>query len=185
MVVDLKAENCFLDSCQRAKVADFGSGKVTVANAAVSEAEGTGRSNQLNAIEANEDRFTSSVSRTLTGHCGSLLWMAPEMMLRNRAQMSLPLADVYSYGGVLFEIWTRTLPWEEIDVSECDFVEELQRRLEVGCCPEIPTRVADPPVEYAALMGKCWSTDPSRRPSFAQMVDDDIPRMMQQCGVNQ
>ena len=64
-------------------------------------------------------------------------------------------------------------------------MEELQKRLEVGCCPEIPTKVADPPLEYAALMEKCWSTDPSRRPRFAEMVDDDIPQMIQQYDVNQ
>ena len=185
MVEDLKAENCFLDSCQRAKVADFGSGKTTVAHAVVSEAEGAGRSNQLNAFGSNENRFSSSVSRTLTGHFGSPLWMAPEMMLRNRALMRLPLADIYSYGGVLFEIWTRTLPWGEINVPECDFMEELKKRLELGGCPEIPTKVVDPPFEYAALMEKCWSTDPSWRPSFAQIVEKDIPQIMRHCGVDQ
>ena len=46
----------------------------------------------------------------MTKGIGTLLWMAPEIM-EGSAMYGQP-ADVYSFGIVLWEITTRSLPWE-------------------------------------------------------------------------
>jgi serine/threonine protein kinase len=46
---------------------------------------------------------------TMTGQCGTVQWMAPEVLASERYAEP---ADVYSYGIVLWEIATRRCPYE-------------------------------------------------------------------------
>ena len=65
-----------------------------------------------------------SLSRTLTANVrGSLLWRAPEMMLQAttsqlRATEYGTAADVYSFGVILWEIFTRCAPYAQVADAE-------------------------------------------------------------------
>ena len=76
---DLKSANLLIDRGGGIKVADFGLARV------------------------------KAHTFTMTGQCGTVQWMAPEVLASQRYTES---ADVYSFGIVLWEISTRRVPFE-------------------------------------------------------------------------
>jgi len=97
--------------------------------------------------------------RTMTHGVGTACWMAPETIQKDR---SSKYSDVYSYGIILWEIWTR---------------EEVYKGL---APPQIIHRVANeslrPPVpedcRWKELMVRCWSQLPLDRPNFDEIVEE-------------
>ena len=97
--------------------------------------------------------------RTMTHGVGTACWMAPETIKKDR---SSKYSDVYSYGIILWEIWTR---------------EEVYKGL---APPQIIHQVANeslrPPVPedcpWKCLMVRCWSQIPKARPDFDQIVEE-------------
>lgn len=101
----------------------------------------------------------------MTG-CGSVLWMAPEILLGSRYNEKV---DVYSYAMVLVELVSRQLPWSGVE----------------WCHPaSVPTRVTKnerPFQQIKALRGtavqsglkdlicKCWHPRPEARPAFSEV----------------
>jgi serine/threonine protein kinase len=91
---------------------------------------------------------------------GSPLWMAPEVMLKKAFNEK---ADVYSFGIMLWEFFTRKPPFPH----HKDF-EEFKNAVAVnGERPEIP---AGCEASLVTLMKKCWHKDPERRPSFPRVA---------------
>lgn len=96
--------------------------------------------------------------RTMTHGVGTACWMAPETIKKDR---SSKYSDVYSYGIILWEIWTR---------------EEVYKGL---APPQIIHAVANeslrPPVPedcpWEDLMVRCWSQLPMDRPDFDEIVE--------------
>lgn len=93
------------------------------------------------------------------------LWMAPEVL---RSGECTPAGDVYSFGMLLFELWTRHEPYagevmEEVvrKVSEVptNAMRVLWKRPVVSECDCVPPAIAE-------LMELCWHQDPACRPSF-------------------
>jgi hypothetical protein len=76
---------------------------------------------------------------------------------------------VYSYGIVLWEILTRDEPFSEYQSFD-KFKEAICIR---HVRPEIP---ADCEPSLRALMESCWHPDPSKRPSFKEIIErlDDV-----------
>jgi Leucine-rich repeat (LRR) protein/tRNA A-37 threonylcarbamoyl transferase component Bud32 len=96
-------------------------------------AEAYGDGNNTSAAARNAGRMQY---RTMTTQIGSLLWMAPEMLQGERVVASAaPAVDAYSFGIVLFEIWSRQLPWTELQTEGIAFVEELKQRVADGSGP--------------------------------------------------
>jgi hypothetical protein len=71
--------------------------------------------------------------------------------------------DVYSFGIVLWETWTRTLPYSGRPSAEV--IEGLRH----GMRPPVPD---DCPGEYSALMQRCWAKDATIRPEFDEISED-------------
>ena len=92
--------------------------------------------------------------------------MSPEQ-LANRPYG--PPVDVWAYGICLWEILTQQVPWGEL--SGGPFLQRLLEHLEAGHRPVIPSGTPEP---YAALMVSCWQWEPSKRPSFAAIVEDPV-----------
>jgi serine/threonine protein kinase len=90
---------------------------------------------------------------------GNPIWLAPEVM---RNEEYTEKADVYSYGIILWEIFSRQFPFgnKTIYQIELDVVE--------GRRPEFPE---DAPPFYVELASDCWQQDPLRRPSFKQILE--------------
>lgn len=91
-----------------------------------------------------------------TTQAGTPAYMAPEL-LRNRAYNKS--VDVYSFGILLFEIFSGEIPFRAYDV------EGINRAVCNGERPRIPT--LDTPIEIRELMEDCWDQNATRRPSFS------------------
>ncbi|URD89408.1 STYKc [Musa troglodytarum] len=90
---------------------------------------------------------------------GTPEWMAPEVL---RNEKSNEKCDVYSFGVILWELATLRMPWSGMNPMQVVGAVGFQdRRLDV------PKEV-DPLV--ARIIWECWQTDPSLRPSFAQLT---------------
>eukprot|EP01137_Pigoraptor_chileana_P026014 Opistho-2@96390 len=90
------------------------------------------------------------------------LYQAPEVLEGSvgadlQAKM---MADVYSYGIVLYEIVTRRYAFDGMDL---DVEKKVQKVLETGARPDIEVDVEP---RASALIRSCWDKDPFARPSF-------------------
>ncbi|XP_074311487.1 serine/threonine-protein kinase EDR1 isoform X2 [Silene latifolia] len=89
---------------------------------------------------------------------GTPEWMAPEVL---RNEPSNEKCDVYSFGVILWELATMSLPWSGMNPMQVVGAVGFQnRRL------DIPKEL-DPLV--ARIIWECWQSDPNLRPSFAQL----------------
>ncbi|RLN53188.1 hypothetical protein BBJ29_001725 [Phytophthora kernoviae] len=97
--------------------------------------------------------------QTMTGNCGTVQWMAPEV-LGNRKYTEK--ADVFSFGIVVWEIFTGLCPYDgmtQIQVALGVLNHDLR--------PPIPRSC---PRFFARLIRSCWMREPSLRPSFSELV---------------
>jgi len=120
---DLKSHNVLVDNKFRAKVADFG----------LSQKKNLG----LGIMCAER------------GPTGTPLWMAPELLAGSG---NTSASDVYAYGILLFEGFSRLEPYEGEDVSEVleQVVDDTRQE------PKRPLVPAGCPAEVSQLMQDCW-----------------------------
>jgi len=126
---DLKSANLLVDENFNVKVSDFG----------------------LSRVQAHH--------YTMTGHCGTYQWMAPEVIASQRYTEK---ADVYSYGICLWELLTRALPYGELQPMQA-----AMAVLNQSLRPTIPPNT--PPL-FSKLVRSCWHQDPEKRPPFDQIL---------------
>ncbi|XP_010540027.1 PREDICTED: serine/threonine-protein kinase EDR1-like isoform X3 [Tarenaya hassleriana] len=90
---------------------------------------------------------------------GTAEWMAPEIL---RNEPSDEKCDVYSFGVILWELFTLQQPWGKMNPMQVVGAVGFQhRRLEI---PDfVEPGISD-------LIEKCWQTDPKMRPSFAEIM---------------
>jgi len=101
-----------------------------------------------------------SLAPTIAGRTvDNPIWLAPEIMENEEYTEK---ADVYSYGIILYEIYSRKFPFGKKTrfQIELDVVE--------GKRPDLPT---DCPPFFMNLTTTCWSGIPSQRPSFAAVIE--------------
>eukprot|EP01127_Copromyxa_protea_P021938 TRINITY_DN7674_c0_g1_i1.p1 TRINITY_DN7674_c0_g1~~TRINITY_DN7674_c0_g1_i1.p1 ORF type:complete len:569 (-),score=106.76 TRINITY_DN7674_c0_g1_i1:7-1713(-) len=91
---------------------------------------------------------------------GTPLWMAPEVLT---GQPLDEKADVYSYGIVLWELFTQTEPYEEHTQYQ-GFVKAVCHLNER---PPIPADMFQP---LARLLQESWHPDPTKRPTMKSIL---------------
>ncbi|KAL8150459.1 hypothetical protein V2J09_020267 [Rumex salicifolius] len=90
---------------------------------------------------------------------GTPQWMAPEIL---RNEPSNEKSDVFSFGVVLWELVTVSIPWNNLNfVQVVGVVGFMDRRL------DIPESV-DPRI--ASIITDCWQSKPENRPSFQDII---------------
>lgn len=126
---DLKSPNLLVDSNYQIKISDFGLARV------------------------------KAHVQTMTGNCGTVQWMAPEVLGNQKYNEK---SDVFSFGIVVWEIMTGECPYDGMSQIQAA-LGVLNRNLR----PTIPTKA---PKFLAQLMKACWNRQPELRPSFLQIV---------------
>eukprot|EP00123_Amoebidium_parasiticum_P018153 comp24120_c10_seq1/m.43726 comp24120_c10_seq1/g.43726 ORF comp24120_c10_seq1/g.43726 comp24120_c10_seq1/m.43726 type:complete len:457 (-) comp24120_c10_seq1:466-1836(-) len=87
-------------------------------------------------------------------------WMAPEVL--EDPLLQGPKSDVYSYGVVLNEIFSRTHPYEGMPRMACGLkvvYEELRPEIADDVVPTI-----------RKICGLCWQTNADSRPAFSELL---------------
>ena len=85
--------------------------------------------------------------------------MAPELLEDNTFTEK---SDVYSYAIVLWEIWSRQVPWSDLRPMQImrKVVDKRER-------PPVP---AGMPAELRELMVRAWAHDAAERPTFEELA---------------
>jgi len=102
------------------------------------------------------------------GATGTPLWMAPELLL-GKSDNSVN-TDCYSFGIIIYEIYSRKEPYEG---------EDPQIVLKQVCDPKINKRPSLPPScppKISAIVSECVHVDPELRPSLEE-IDDRLKRL--------
>ncbi|KAG5178782.1 kinase-like domain-containing protein, partial [Tribonema minus] len=105
----------------------------------------------------------TSESERMTGQAGTYHWMSPEVI---NSQHYTEKADVFSFGIIMWEIYTRNIPYDgmqPVQVVAAVITRRERPRLPAAC-----------PAPLAQLIQQCWQHDPSVRPSF-----DDVVRRLE------
>lgn len=105
---------------------------------------------------------------------GSVQWMAPEL-LQNYNPDITDKVDVYSFGIIIWEMYSRTQPYKGMSVSQIiNFVCNEKGRPNCDLIAKY-----DMPKGLFELMTKCWDKNPSSRPNF----DEILQILNETCGV--
>ena len=100
-------------------------------------------------------------SRKKKGGTGTPFWMAPELLRREGG--NTPATDVYSFGMVLYEVYSRRDPYDGEDPTE---VLRLVADKEVRKRPPSPRNMCS---KVKSLMDDCLEEDPDKRPTFEEL----------------
>uniref|UniRef100_A0A3Q4BIW6 Mitogen-activated protein kinase kinase kinase 7 n=1 Tax=Mola mola TaxID=94237 RepID=A0A3Q4BIW6_MOLML len=93
----------------------------------------------------------------MTNNKGSAAWMAPEVFEGSNYSEK---CDVFSWGIILWEVITRRKPFDEIGGPAFRIMWAVHNAV-------MPTPLPKP---IESLMTRCWSKDPSQRPSMEEIV---------------
>ncbi|OMP09650.1 hypothetical protein COLO4_05260 [Corchorus olitorius] len=105
-------------------------------------------------------RFKNGTFLTTKSGRGTPQWMAPEVL---RNEPSNEKSDVFSFGVILWELMTVSVPWNNLNpLQVVGVVGFMDRRLEL---PES----LDP--RLASIIRDCWQSDPGNRPSFEEIIN--------------
>ncbi|KAG7945537.1 hypothetical protein I3843_15G157300 [Carya illinoinensis] len=94
---------------------------------------------------------------------GTLPWMAPEL-LNGSSSLVSEKVDVFSFGIVMWELLTGEEPYADLHYGAIigGIVSNTLR-------PPIPESCGP---EWGSLMQRCWSSEPSERPSFTEIAKE-------------
>jgi serine/threonine protein kinase len=144
---DLKPENILISHSNDAALTDFGYSKRLMTNSS--------RRHQLSKV-------------------GTILWTAPEIFLGLPYDNSV---DTYAYGILLFEILYMKRPYSQEEcmneknfekriIGEKIMIEGKETVVELRPNP----KVSEVDMNLVLIMKKCWDSDPSKRPSWKEII---------------
>ena len=105
------------------------------------------------------DQAMGDPPRKLTGECGSMRYMSPEVA---NSQDYNHKAEAYSFASVLWEMCSHTKPFTEFSSPEL-----FKKAVANGFHPKINPKW---PADLQSLLKDCWAVEIPQRPEFRQVV---------------
>jgi serine/threonine protein kinase len=116
--------------------------------------------------------ITKEQSPLMTAGQGTPVYSAPEVFSGKRDLHYSRKVDVFSFGIILWEIWLRRIPFQDLTEPVVDVIGRGERP---------PISIHDNiPLEYVNLMKNCWSQAPEDRPLFEevlQKLEEEIEKL--------
>jgi serine/threonine protein kinase len=109
----------------------------------------------------------SGKSRATGGQPGTPLWMAPELL--RQESRTTPATDVYAFGILLAEVFTRDDPYAR-QPGDLGAILSAVAHPVAGQPLMRPALGASVPPPLLKLMRWCWAEDPGERPSMVDVV---------------
>ena len=161
---DVKTDNILLDDNDRAKLADFGTGRAINMGAGAADMS----TEALKLLDSND---------MMTAKHGTVLYMAPELLVaiikkEKKVKMSFK-TDIFALGLVLWELMSEQIPWTELlsrPRNGQSVMSIVVKETIKGNRPTIPKLRVMPPDNYLALIKLCWAHNPDDRPNIHQVV---------------
>ena len=112
---------------------------------------------ELERLDEEEEIFA-----IIGGAAGSMLWMAPELVLGEKYTEKV---DVFSYAMCLVELVDRNVPWHGSGVGQ----QVIPVRLTQGKRPTHQLNKTEPTLKQ--LIVECWDQSAAKRPAFPEIVE--------------
>ncbi|OHT13302.1 TKL family protein kinase [Tritrichomonas foetus] len=96
----------------------------------------------------------------MTSGIGTAQWIAPEVL---NSQKYNQKADVYSYGIILWEMFTGDIPFNglnRVEIALAVINQKIRPKIPLNC-----------PKNLARLIKACWDEDPTKRPEFKRIIN--------------
>ena len=114
-------------------------------------------------VSCVQKRSSSDEAYAMSGFTGTLVYMAPEVALRQAYNEKV---DVYSFGILLWQLLSGEAPFAGMGREQY-----LERVVRGGQRPSLSAIAhLSLPESLTRLMEQCWHTNPSQRPSCATIV---------------
>lgn len=113
---------------------------------------------------SREKNIIDGQTQLMTG-CGSVLWMAPEILLGQKYNEKI---DVFSYAMCLIELINLNLPWYNINSIE------VPHKVTNNLRPLNQLYNGNDGILFkiSNLIRKCWNQQSSSRPSFTDIIEE-------------